>query len=104
MGSMRYSPNKQALLDLLPAAGAGAGISANGAQQMPSDGKPEHELPYTVVPLTDGLMRIETPDGWIDFPIAAGAPYSRPAGVEHDVHNGGDTEIRFIEVEARQVP
>ena len=60
-----------------------------------------HELPYTVVPLTDGLMRIDTPDGWIDFPIEAGTPYSRPAGVEHDVHNGGDTEIRFIEVEAR---
>ena len=30
-----------------PAANASAGISANGAQQMPSDGKPEHELPYT---------------------------------------------------------
>ena len=30
-----------------PAAGAGAGINANGAQLMPSDGKPEHELPYT---------------------------------------------------------
>ena len=30
-----------------PAAGPGAGINANGAQQMPSDGKPEHELPFT---------------------------------------------------------
>ncbi len=30
-----------------PAAGAGAGVNANGAQLMPSDGKPEHELPYT---------------------------------------------------------
>ncbi len=30
-----------------PAAGAGAGINANGAQQMPSDGKPEHELTFT---------------------------------------------------------
>jgi hypothetical protein len=30
-----------------PAAGAGAGINANGAQQMPSDGRPEHELPYS---------------------------------------------------------
>jgi hypothetical protein len=30
-----------------PAAGPGAGINGNGAQQMPSDGKPEHELPYT---------------------------------------------------------
>ncbi len=31
----------------LPAAGAGAGTQANGAQLMPSDGKPEHELPFT---------------------------------------------------------
>jgi hypothetical protein len=30
-----------------PAASASAGINANGAQLMPSDGKPEHELPYT---------------------------------------------------------
>lgn len=30
-----------------PAANASAGVNANGAQQMPSDGKPEHELPYT---------------------------------------------------------
>jgi hypothetical protein len=30
-----------------PAEGVGAGINANGAQQMPSDGKPEHELPFT---------------------------------------------------------
>jgi hypothetical protein len=30
-----------------PASGPGGGINANGAQQMPSDGKPEHELPYT---------------------------------------------------------
>src|SRR5438105_8672801 len=30
-----------------PAASAAAGINATGAQQMPSDGKPEHELPYT---------------------------------------------------------
>jgi hypothetical protein len=30
-----------------PAAGPGAGINASGAQQMPSSGKPEHELPFT---------------------------------------------------------
>lgn len=30
-----------------PAAHAGAGVNADGAQQMPSDGKPEHELPFT---------------------------------------------------------
>ena len=31
----------------LPAAGANVGIQANGAQMMPSDGRPEHELPFT---------------------------------------------------------
>ena len=30
-----------------PAAGPGMGVAANGARNMPSDGKPEHELPYT---------------------------------------------------------
>ena len=30
-----------------PAATPGAGIQANGAGEMPSDGKPEHELPFT---------------------------------------------------------
>src|SRR5262245_65559861 len=30
-----------------PAANASAGINATGAQQMPSDGTPEHALPFT---------------------------------------------------------
>jgi hypothetical protein len=30
-----------------PAAGPSSGIQANGAQQMPSTGRPEHELPFT---------------------------------------------------------
>jgi hypothetical protein len=30
-----------------PAEGPGAGIHANGAGEMPSDGEPEHELPFT---------------------------------------------------------
>lgn len=33
----------------VPAEGANAGIQANGAQLMPSDGLPEHELPFTPV-------------------------------------------------------
>lgn len=30
-----------------PSASANAGVAADGVQQMPSDGKPEHELPFT---------------------------------------------------------
>jgi hypothetical protein len=33
----------------LPAEGANVGIQANGAQMTPSDGRPEHELPFTPV-------------------------------------------------------
>jgi hypothetical protein len=40
-----------------PADGPGAGIQANGAQMMPSDGKPEHELPYTPLGLKTFLAR-----------------------------------------------
>src|SRR3954468_14930475 len=32
-----------------PAEGPGEGIQADGAQLMPSDGKPEHEPPYTAL-------------------------------------------------------
>jgi hypothetical protein len=31
----------------MPAEGASVGIQANGAQMMPSDGRPDHELPFT---------------------------------------------------------
>ena len=33
----------------IPAAGERPGIQADGAQMMPSDGKPEHELPFTTL-------------------------------------------------------
>jgi hypothetical protein len=35
-----------------PANGVGDGIQATGAKAMPSDGKPEHELPYTALGLS----------------------------------------------------
>jgi len=41
------APNRDISGTWEPASGPGGGINANGAQQMPSDGKPEHELPYT---------------------------------------------------------
>jgi len=31
--------------------------------------------------------------------LASGAAYFRHAGVEHDVFNGGDRELIFVEVE-----
>jgi mannose-6-phosphate isomerase-like protein (cupin superfamily) len=31
--------------------------------------------------------------------FSSGVAYFRPAGVEHDVFNGGDQELVFVEVE-----
>src|SRR2546430_1423260 len=44
-----------------PAKGSGDGIQASGAKAMPSDGKPEHELPYT--PLGQKTFMTHKP-GW----------------------------------------
>ena len=59
-----------------------------------------HEYDYIVVPVTGGRMRILDAHGKESFAeLAAGVAYFRPVGVEHDVFNGGDRELVFVEVE-----
>lgn len=59
-----------------------------------------HGHDYVVVPLTDGLLILEEPGGSErEARLTAGIPYSRPAGVEHNVINAGDAELRFLEIE-----
>lgn len=61
-----------------------------------------HERDYVVVPLTDGVMRLEEPGGVVrEVPMEAGASYARQAGVSHNTFNGGDQEFRFVEVELK---
>lgn len=60
-----------------------------------------HEYDYVVVPQTDGLLKIDTSDGWQQAELTAGVPYYRQAGVEHDVYNGGERELVFVEVEIK---
>jgi mannose-6-phosphate isomerase-like protein (cupin superfamily) len=60
-----------------------------------------HEFDYVVVPVTDGTLLIKSKDGERRVPLAHGAPYYRDLGVEHDVINGGDAELAFIEVEIK---
>jgi len=50
-------------------AGGGAGIQAFGAKNMPSDGKPEHELPYTPAGL-EALNRTKPGFGVREVPAA----------------------------------
>lgn len=59
-----------------------------------------HELPYVITPITDGSLKLIGPGGVESAAtLVAGQSYYRDAGVEHDVINAGEQELRFVEVE-----
>ena len=60
-----------------------------------------HGHDYVVVPQTDGVLLLETPEGERQAPLVSGQSYYRDAGVEHNVINGSDHEVVFVEIEAR---
>jgi len=61
----------------------------------------EHALPYAVVMMTDGTMAIDVDGVVTRVTMVAGHSYSRPAGIRHDVMNGGDRPMSFVEVEMK---
>jgi quercetin dioxygenase-like cupin family protein len=64
-----------------------------------------HGFLYVVVPLTDGSLLIELPDGsTATAALEAGRSYSRPAGVEHNVVNAGPRPLSFVETEIKAWP
>lgn len=65
-------------------------------------GHHRHEYDYVVVPLTDGLLRLESAQGTTHFELKAGRSYARRAGVEHDVINAGPAELAFVEIEHKR--
>jgi quercetin dioxygenase-like cupin family protein len=59
-----------------------------------------HGYDYVIVPLTDGRLLLEEPDGATRrADLTLGIPYQRNAGVEHNVVNDGEADLRFLEVE-----
>ena len=61
-----------------------------------------HAMPYVIVPLTDGQLRIEDDTaGEVFADLTAGAPYSRDKGVSHNVFNNGDGPLSFLEIEIK---
>jgi beta-alanine degradation protein BauB len=64
-----------------------------------STGFHRHEYDYVIVPVTDGRMRIVEGGRESVSDLTAGVSYFRPAGVEHDVINGGDRDLIFVEIE-----
>ncbi len=64
-----------------------------------------HEFDYVVVPITDGELTIELPDGsTMPSPILVGASYARQAGVAHNVVNLSDAHVAFVEIELLDRP
>ena len=60
-----------------------------------------HGLDYVVVLMTDCHFLIEEDSGSRQVDMGAGQAYRRDAGVEHNVVNGGDAPMSFIEIEMK---
>ena len=61
-----------------------------------------HEMDYVVVPLVDGEVRIDEPDGTSRVvAMTAGGSYAREVGVHHNVTSVNDVEFAFVEVELK---
>ena len=61
-----------------------------------------HGWPYFVVMLTDAVMKIEANGAVNEVRLVAGQSYQRPSGIEHDVMNGSDHPIAFVEIEIKR--
>lgn len=60
----------------------------------------KHAHDYVVVPLFDGVLEIADAHGNTTHSVMEnGGSYARPAGVEHDVINGNDDAVSFVEIE-----
>jgi beta-alanine degradation protein BauB len=63
-----------------------------------------HAYDYAVVPLLDGRLQLEHPNGSTTFAdLKRGVPYGRKEGVEHDVINANDFDYAFLEIELKKM-
>jgi mannose-6-phosphate isomerase-like protein (cupin superfamily) len=59
-----------------------------------------HPHDYVIVPLLDGQLTLEQPDGSSTIAeLLTHQPYARAAGVEHNVINSSSYEFAFLEIE-----
>ena len=65
---------------------------------VPEDGDQDY---YVVVPMTDCKFLIEEESGPRRVDMAKGQVYRREAGVAHNVVNGGEAFMSFIEIELK---
>jgi quercetin dioxygenase-like cupin family protein len=62
----------------------------------------EHGFPYCVVMVLGGTLAIHDGEKESRVTLAAGDAYVRPKGVQHDVMNGSDHPIAFVEIEMKR--
>jgi quercetin dioxygenase-like cupin family protein len=61
-----------------------------------------HELDYVITAVTHCSMLLEEPGGATRrVEVEQGQAYRRNAGVEHNVINGSDSSMSFVEVELK---
>ncbi|MEM6482917.1 MAG: cupin domain-containing protein, partial [Pseudomonadota bacterium] len=61
-----------------------------------------HQMPYVIVPLADGRLRIEDDAaGELFTDLTQGVSYSRPRGVSHNVFNASGAPLAFLEIELK---
>jgi quercetin dioxygenase-like cupin family protein len=61
-----------------------------------------HEMDYVVTTLTACTFLLEEPGGQTrSVVLPAGSVYRRDEGIEHNVINGGDAPMSFVEVELK---
>lgn len=65
-------------------------------------GQHTHGWPYVVVMLTDATIHVDDGSTVTETRMSAGQAYHRPAGVEHDVMNGADVRMSFVEIEFKR--
>ncbi len=61
-----------------------------------------HGWPYFVVMLTDGVLRRHDGTAIGESVMKAGDCYDRPSGVQHDVMNGSEHPVAFVEIEIKR--
>ena len=61
----------------------------------------EHGMPYCIVMVLGGTLAIDDGDKETRVALAAGDSYARPKGIKHDVMNGSDHPIAFVEIEMK---
>lgn len=62
----------------------------------------KHQVDYVVVPLTNGKLTAELPNGSkVENKLTVGASYARGVGVDHNVINTNEWPYSFIEIELK---